>query len=91
MKMKEKDYERLEAVMEGFNFKDAQKIISLWIENAPQNHYVKGISIPTVDELKVVGRDLLKDVLTEDLDFAGTRFLKAYKIRWEDPREYTLV
>ena len=92
MKLTQIDYERVEAVMDGFEFKDAQKIIALWITNSPEDHYSHNIPIPTVDELKVVGRDLLMDVLKDDLNYAGTRFLKAYKIKWDgnDPHEYTL-
>ena len=86
-----KDYEKIDQVMADFDFENAVKILNFMKDSFPKDHYIKGIDMPTVQELMEVGRRHLKNVIQENLIFCSSRFLTAYKIEYTDyPNDYQL-
>ena len=86
-----KDYEKIDEVIDGFDFENAVKLLHAMKKVFPADHYIKTIDLPTVQELMTVGRDHLKKVIQEDLQFCSSRFLTAYKIEYCDyPEDYQL-
>lgn len=101
-KLKDRDYRKIFEVIKNFNFKQCCEVLKFVHDKYGKSKFnpnepdpvpftVCCENVPTPDQLEDTAWEILKSVISEDLKFCSSGWLRAEKIEYTDyPNDYEL-